>query len=189
MANILIEAGVRPYDVAVSPSVVFGMGERSFDVASRAICERRNEFHLLFVHADFGGRALQQNVTERREALVQAAVELCGFNEATAVYLSPLRELESWAIADKTAVELAFGVSRLPADLLPSDPRAAERHADPKSVLRAIGQHVGRRRPENAGILVRIAQEQRLEVLRSATSFQSFEEGLRSSLHDIGCFR
>jgi len=187
LEDILVDEGIRPYDVGITPSVEFGMNNRAFDAAASEICRRIAEFHLLFVHADYGGRALQQTIAERREALIQAAAFECAFDESTAVLLSPKKELESWAIADGQAVQAAFGVTSLPDGLIPLTAHQAETVADPKVVLSDISRYVGRRRHDGNAMLVRIAQEQRFAVLRGAASFREFEESLKLALRHIGC--
>lgn len=187
LEDILVDEGVRPYDVGTAPSVEFGMNNRAFDAAASEICRRLAEFHILFVHADYGGRALQQTIAQRREALIQAAAFECHFDESTAVLLSPKQELESWAIADGLAVQAAFGVTALPDGLIPASPQQAELLADPKSLLGEISRYVGRRRHDGNGILVRIAQEQRFSELRKAASFRDFEGSLKAALRHIGC--
>lgn len=183
---VLREEGVRAYDVGISPSIEFGVNNRDFASNAEEICARRSEFHLLFVHADSGGRSLRSSLEERREALVEAAVEKCEFDRGSAVLLSPQREMEAWAIADGAAVEAAFGVSHLPPKLLPRSPKEAERHHDPKAVLQEVSRYVGRRRNDVSGILVRIAQEQDIRRLREARSFAEFEDSLRLALKHGG---
>jgi hypothetical protein len=187
LENILVDEGIRPYDVGTAPSVEFGMNNRAFDSSASEICRRLSEFHILFVHADYGGRALEQTIAQRREALIKAAAFECDFDESVAVLLSPKHELESWAVADGLAVQAAFGVTALPKNLLPASPQQAELLVDPKSLLRNISRYVGRRRDSGSGMLVRIAQEQRFSELRKAASFRDFEESLKAALRHIGC--
>lgn len=185
LESILNEEGVRPYDVALAPSIEFGNHSRDFDEVAQLICDRRQEFDILVVHSDLGGRALATSVQNRREALVLRSSEICGFEQERAVMLSPKKELEAWALADGTAICAAFGITRLPLDLLPRSPKAVETLDDPKIALLDIGRFVGQRRPK--GILVRIAQEQSLATLRRLPSFQEFETSLRSALMHQGC--
>jgi hypothetical protein len=178
--------GNRPYDVGVSPAVQFGVEERRFEIVSAEICARREEFHILFVHADSGGRAQAQAIENRREALVRLAEKLCNFDRGSAVMLSPRRELEAWALSDADAIASAFGVGVLPPDTVPGAPEEAERLADPKAALREVGRRIGRRRDDSKGVLVRIAQAQRLDQLRKTVSFREFEEDLLRALRHVG---
>lgn len=180
--TVLREEGTRPFDVGIAPSVQFGLSERSFADAAIDICERRAEFHFIFVHADTGGRSQEMAISARREALIEAAVEQCDFDIRLAVYLSPRKELESWAVTDPSAINAAFGVSRLPNGFVPATPRAAEKLEDPKALLTDIGREVGRRKKVDTDILVRIAQEQDIYLLRQTNSFQEFEKDLRATL-------
>ncbi|WP_121064252.1 DUF4276 family protein [Chachezhania antarctica] len=187
--NILLNDGVRPYDVALTPSVTFGIPVRDFDTAADQICARREEFHILIVHADSGGRNLQKNIAFRREALVEKAVEKCGFEPSTTAFLTPIKELEAWAIADFEAVLAAFGAKSDPEGILPTTPKEAEALLDPKATLRDFSRSFSKRKNSDAGIMVRIAQEQNIEVLRNAASFLEFEESLKLALEHVGCIK
>ena len=182
--EIVRECGNRPCDVGEFPAVVFGIGDRSFDHVASEICARRSEFHVIFVHADLGGRGQAAAVAQRREQLIERAQEICGFDPRVAVMLSPEKELEAWALCDPTAVMAALGVNSIPDDLIPASPRAAERLLDPKAALDEIIGSVVRRRSQTRQILVRIAQEQSLDELRKANSFRAFEDCLRNVLRN-----
>lgn len=180
--EIIRNSGKRPCDVGEYPALELGIGNRSFDDVAAQICERKNEFHIIFVHADLGGRGQAANIAHRREQLIQKASEICGFDPRTAVMLSPEKEVEAWALADLPAVRRALGVNTISPDLLPNTPTAAERLTDPKASLDAIVRSVTSRRSSARNILVRIAQEQRIDELRRASSFQAFETSLRNAL-------
>lgn len=180
--EIIRECGRRPCDVGEFPAVEFGINSRSFDLVAEEICERKNEFHIIFVHADLGGRGQAANIAQRREELVQKARELCDFDPRIAVMLSPEKELEAWALSDRAAVQVALGVNALPGDLMPPTPEAAEKLADPKANLDVIVNSVVGRRSVSRQILVRIAQEQSISELRRAKSFKIFEGSLREAL-------
>ncbi|MBY8821870.1 hypothetical protein [Sphingomonas colocasiae] len=184
--EIIRESGRRPCDVGEFPAVEFGIGDRSFEHVAADICARKNEFHIIFVHADLGGRGQAANVAQRREQLIQIAHAMCEFDPRIAVMLSPEKEIEAWALADSAAVKAALGVNTIPGDLMPDTPAAAERLLDPKSNLNAIIRSVVRRRSSDRQILVRIAQEQSIDNLRRASSFRSFESCLREVLARTG---
>lgn len=173
---------LKPCDIIEFPAVQFGVRSRSFDKVSEEICARKNEFHIIFVHADMGGRGLAENLADRREHLIKLANDLCGFNPDFAVMLSPDRELEAWALSDETALRSALGVNSIPQHLVPASPTAAEALVDPKATLDNIIRSVVRKRPPSKQILVRIAQEQSLSELRKANSFKIFERSLRQAL-------
>ncbi len=187
--EIVRDCGKRPCDVGEYPALEFGIGNRSFDEVAVQICERKNEFHIIFVHADLGGRAQAVNVAQRREQLIQKAHEICGFDPQVAVMLSPKKELEAWALADAAAVKIALGVTEISPGLMPTTPTAAERLPDPKASLDAIVKSVTSRRSEPRNILVRIAQEQSIDELRRANSFRTFEASLRDALAHAGFLR
>lgn len=184
--EIIRECGKRPCDVGEFPAVEFGIDNRSFDGAAKEICARKNEFHIIFVHADLGGRGQAATVAQRREQLIQKAQELCGFDPRTAVMLSPEKELEAWALCDLAAVKAALGVKTIPSDLMPATPVAAERLLAPKVNLDGIVKSVVRKKSVSRQILVRIAQEQSIDELRRASSFKAFEECLRNVLRHCG---
>lgn len=184
--EIIRAAGKRPCDVGEYPASEFGIGNRSFDHVAADICERKNEFHIIFVHADLGGRGLAANVAQRREQLIQKAQEICCFDPQVAVMLSPEKELEAWALADLAAIKAALGVNAISRDLMPDTPSAAEKLPDPKASLDAIIRSVTNRRSSARNILVRIAQEQNINELRRATSFRTFEASLRNALGHTG---
>ncbi len=184
--KIIRECGKRPCDVGEFPAVEFGIGDRSFEQVARQICTRRSEFHIIFVHADLGGRGQAASVVHRREQLVQKAQEICGFDPRAAVMLSPKKELEAWALCDLAAVKIALGVKVVPDDLMPATPGAAEKLLDPKANLDGIVKNVARRRSSSRQILVRIAQEQNIDELRRADSFKEFERCLRQALERYG---
>lgn len=184
--EIIRAAGKRPCDVAEYPALEFGIKNRSFDDVAAQICERKNEFHIIFVHADLGGRSLAAGVRQRREQLIQKAQEICGFDPQVAVMLSPKKELEAWALADPAAVKAALGVKEISPDLLPATPTEAEGLQDPKENLDAIIKNATGRSSDSHNILVRIAQEQNIDELRRAVSFRDFESSLRIALNYAG---
>lgn len=184
--DIIRKCGKRPCDVGEFPAVEFGIGDRSFDSVAQEICARKSEFHVIFVHADLGGRGQAENVASRRERLIQKAQEICGFPPETAIMLSPEKELEAWALSDVDAIKAALGVNTIPSNLMPASPGAAEKLPDPKANLDAIVKSVVRKKSASRQILVRIAQEQNIDELRRLNSFKEFEEFLRKTLEICG---
>lgn len=146
----------------------------------------KNEFHMIFVHADLGGRGQAANIVHRREQLIRKAEEICGFDPRIAVMLSPQKELEAWALSDLAAIKTALGVNDIVSDLMPSTPDAAERLSDPKGNLEGIVREVIGKKSAIRQILVRIAQEQSINELRRASSFRIFEDCLRKVLAGCG---
>ena len=187
--DILLREGTRPITVPEGPALRLGVRSRQVDHVAAEICEGRDAFHLLFVHADTGGRALAVNIASRREAFAQAAYDLCGWPLDRTVQISPRHESEAWALADPGAICRALGYTGDKGPLgFPVTPRAAEKLPNPKAELDRIVQQVsGRRHKGTGGLLTSVAREQSLSTLRRARSFQSFEEELRSSLTTLGC--
>jgi len=184
--DIIRTSGRRPCDVGEFPAVEFGVVDRSFDKVAEEICARKNEFHIIFVHADLGGRGLAADVALRREQLILQAQSICGFDPQIAVMLSPKKELEAWALADLAAIKAALGVNTIPDDLMPATPSAAEKLPNPKANLNAIVKSATNKRSSARNILVRIAQEQSIDELRRAPSFEEFEVRLRYVLGQTG---
>ena len=129
---------------------------------------------------------MQGTIRQRREALLQQVLGFCEFDVQRAVMLSPVKELEAWALADIRAVESALGVNDLSEANFPSSPREAERLEDPKKTLDGIVQSISKRRKKPSQLLVRIAQDQDLGVLRRAPSFAEFESNLVVALRNSG---
>lgn len=190
LEDILAADGIRPVDVPSSPAVKIGLETREVNAVAAEICGNREAFHLLFIHADTGGRALQAGIANRREAFAQAAVALCEWPINRTALLSPRHETEAWALADGEAVCRALGFNGRPAELgLPRTPAAAERLQDPKAKLDEAARIVSARGYRNgaAKLLPLIAQEQQIATLRNCPSFQDFEASLRDSLASLGC--
>lgn len=186
--DILLSEGTRPVFVPTQPSMKLQRG--SVEEIAREICENAEAFHLLFVHADTGGRALEADIAMRREAIVDAAADLCGWRNDRSIFVSPRHEIEAWALVEAGAVCAALGLRRIPPELdLPRSPAAAERLVDPKAHLDRVARAVSGRRNRGTGgqLLTTIAQGQSLTVLRRATSFRAFEAGLRRALLTLGC--
>lgn len=184
--DIIRNHGVRPCEVGEFPAVQFGVNGRDFETVSEEICARKGEFHIVFVHADLGGRGLEAGIRNRREALIELARDKCGFDTSTAVMLSPKKELEAWVISDPAAIREALGVTELDQILVPRTANDAERLEDPKRALTAILDSVSVRRRSHNQVMVRIAQEQNFDALRQAGSFSNFEISLTGALKSIG---
>ena len=126
--QILSLKGIRPVQIPAAPSVRVGVQNRSIDKVAEEICENKDAFHLLFIHADTDGRHRENGIKSRREAYIETANELCGWPSDRTIVLSPRHEMEAWAIADGDAVCRALGYKGKPIELqLPASPLAAER--------------------------------------------------------------
>jgi hypothetical protein len=172
--------------------VKLGAKGRSVDKVAEEACAFKQALDVIFIHADTGGRNIEQGLANRAEAYCAALAAQCAWPFECCITITPRHETEAWLIADGEAVTGALGYNGSPVEVgLPRDARAAERLNDPKHVLAAAIELVaGRRRSRSIDILFpAVAQRQRLEVLRGSTSFIQFEARLRQSLRALGCIR
>lgn len=184
----LASEGRMLVDVPATPAIRLGRFGRSVANVAKEACEGSSAFHLIFVHADTGGRALAETLGQRGTAYCAAMAEACGLRCERCIVMTPRKEMEAWAISDSNAVLGALGFRGDPIGLgLPADPVAAERHTDPKTVLKDVLARVrGTRKKRTPPPFAAIAQLQSLELLRRAPSFESFFQDLRAGLMDIG---
>lgn len=162
----------------------------SADQFAAEACEAQEAFHLVFVHADTGGRALEDNLDERTTLYQNALNRRCGWPVERCVIVAPRHETEAWVLAHPEAICDALGYRGDPRAIgLPASAAEAERLIDPKLVLQqAIGAvRKGRRDSGDASqIFAAVAQRQRLDHLRGSSSFRQFERDLQSGLDHIG---
>ncbi|NGM51205.1 DUF4276 family protein [Caulobacter sp. 602-2] len=184
----MVIAGTKLPTIPTAPAVRFTRGS-SEKVAAEA-CAASEAFHLVFIHADTGGRSLEAGMGQRSTDYCQAMNDRCEWPMPRCIVIAPRHETEAWILADPQAVTSTLGYSGAPAAIgLPANAAAAERLADPKAVLHsAIVEVRGRRRAVDVTqVFPAIAQRQRLEELRRARSFQVFEDHVRRALNDLGC--
>ena len=189
MEELALSKGNRPVTIPVSPALRLGKNGREVQSVAAEICASSAAFHLAFVHADTGGRALEAGVDQRSFAYCQAAHELCGWDTDRCIVLKPRHETEAWVLADSAAVSEALGYSGKATDLgLPESASAAERLTDPKSVLSAAVEMAQGRRARRGGSQVfgTIAQLQSFAALRGSRSFRDFENQVCKSLQSLG---
>ena len=106
------------------------------DAVAREACDGREAFHVVFVHADAGGRGQRARLPERSTAYCMRMHEECELRRERCVLLRPASMMESWALADPKAVLDALGYLGAPAELgLPGGAEQAEVHPDPKGCL------------------------------------------------------
>ena len=168
MDEIILADGIRNSMIPSFPSIVFERGD-VMTVATEA-CKFRDAFHIVFIHADTGGRAQEQHLDDRSLAYCEAMHAVCDWNLARCVTVAPRHETEAWILCDPAAVMGALGYVGNPADLgLPIGAAAAERLIDPKATLN-LGMRAarGRRRVDSPITLYpAIAQRQNFNVLRA----------------------
>jgi hypothetical protein len=183
--DLIATSGDDLVEVPDIPAVKLGVSDRSIAAVASEVCTFKGAFDLLFIHADAGGRNLEQGLIHRAEAYCDAVYDRCGWPQTSCVTITPRHETEAWLLADSAAVTAALGYNGAPEQVgLPTDARAAERLVDPKSVLNgAIEAIIGRRRRQAVEFLFpAIGQRQDLAALRQSTTFCSFEERLRACL-------
>lgn len=184
----LAKGGKQLVDVPDRPALRIGRSDRTVQAVAAEACAARSAFHLLFIHADAGGRGLEAALANRSGAYCQAMHERCKYSLARCIRMTPRLEMEAWALSDPTAVLSALGYRGNPADLqLPADAQAAEAEVDPKSVLRsAVRRARGSRRRRSAPPLAAIAQNQSIDALDRSISFKAFLQNLQEGLQDLG---
>ncbi|AZO72158.1 MAG: DUF4276 family protein [Mesorhizobium sp.] len=190
MEDFLARQGVGVHTVPTTPAIELGVQGREIAKVAKEACDGRDAFHILFVHADTGGRALEDAMVTRSVAYREAAFAECALPRNRTVVIAPRREMEAWAISEREAVAAALGFRGDLAILrLPQTPQAAEAEQNPKAVLiRAVEAARGHRRSaRKQPPFAAIAQRQDLARLRLSTSFLAFENELREALVSLGC--
>ena len=187
--SIVSDLGVRPVDRPDAPALHLGQPNRAVEVVAMEACRSKDTFHLAFIHADTGGRNQEGGALDGRSvAYCRKMHEICDFPQPRCVLLRPRHETEAWALADPNAVLDAMGYRGPAAGLgLPSNPRDAEHHQNPKSCLASAVRRVSnnpRRRAHT--LLPAIAQRQSIAELRRSASFSDFESRLKTALQDLG---
>lgn len=188
MEDMIMLRGTRHSTIPPAPAVRLRRG--TVDRVAQEACTARDAFHLVFFHADTGGRALEADMAERSARYCEAMHAVCNWPLVRCVTISPRHETEAWILADPQAVTAALGYLGSPDSIgLPGDANQAERLSDPKAVLaEAMVQVRGRsRRLDVKQIFPAIAQRQSLAKLRQARSFAAFEASLLAALADLGC--
>lgn len=108
------------------------------------------------------------------------------------VAVVPVRETETWALADSECLLRILGTQRTARELgLPESAHELERLADPKATFKDIVQRArpgrrGRRRPAPASFLDLIGQEARISQLESLEAFRTFKDELDAALRLLG---
>jgi hypothetical protein len=189
MEDLLARRGRQSAVVPATPSIRLGSTNRSVAAVAAEMCKSREAFHVIFIHADTGGRSQEEKIDSRTVEYCEEAHRQCQWRTDRCIYLKPRHEMEAWALSDPAAVLKAFGYIGPANDLgLPADGKAAERLADPKIVLRNAAEKVrGRRRPGRTAVpFAAIAQNQSLNALRNCDSFGEFEANLESAFVTLG---
>lgn len=192
LRDLVDKEGDAPVEIPDTPAVTLGARGRSVAEVAKEACAARDAYHIVFFHADTGGRGVEGSIVNRSEAYCEAMASTCGWPASRCVTITPRHEMEAWVLADGAAVVGSLGYRGRPSDVgLPSDARAAERLRDPKQVLKAAIETVAdRRRAQGVHRLFpAIAQRQQLDLLRTSGSFRDFEQRLRVCLREMRCIQ
>ena len=184
----LVLAGTKLPTIPTAPAI--RISRSTVDQVAQEACDASSAFHLLFIHADTGGRGVANGIADRSSAYADAMAACCGWPKVQCIGIAPGHETEAWILADPLAVTATLGYSGAANTIgLPNGAVEAERLQDPKATLReAIQQVRGRRKPVDlAQVFPAIAQRQRLDELRRAPSFRTFEANLKVALHLTHC--
>jgi len=190
ISEIILQEGLRNIDVAEQPVLRLGRFGRAVDSVAQEACSASGAFHLMFVHADTGGRALEEGLENRSTAYCLAMNTQCNWPCERCIVAAPRHETEAWAMLDRNAISGALGYTGdLLALGLPRNAAQIERLVDPKSTLNGIISSVrGRRRSDSAyDLYPAIAARQEIIELRNARSFRTFETQVRDGLKSLGC--
>ena len=187
MEDIIAGRGKRHSTIPPTPAI--RLKRDAVDVVAREASNARDAFHLMFIHADTGGRKVETALEARSGRCCEAMHAMCDWPPVRCITITPRHETEAWVLADPDAVTASLGYVGSPGSIgLPADANEAERLVDPKAVLAAaVNQVRRRRRPFSARqMFPAIAQRQSLAKLRAATSFATFEIDLLAALADLG---
>lgn len=163
------------------------------EATARAAAAESGGYHVLFLHLDRGGAALQQD-RSHTERLVQTVQEVVP--DRVLVKVLPVQETEAWALADGDALRAAFRTRLSDQRLgLPGTPAQVESVTGPKERLNEIYRRTrssrrrGSARPSARQFLDAIARQIQLDRLRLIPAFQAFEAELTDALRSLGHIR
>ena len=190
MTDLVTRFGTRNSSIPLSPAATLKRGTVTY-IAEEA-CREREAFHLVCIHIDTGGRALEGALAERHESYAEAMARICGWPIERCIQIAPRHETEAWVLADPGAVAGALGYKGdLAAIGLPTGAAEAERLPDPKATLDHAARLVRGRRslPPASHLFSAVAQRQGLDHLRRSNSFVRYEADMREALASLGCVR
>lgn len=193
--DLCVQHADRPIEVAPvlelhSPSGSDGTPRE--DRIALAATESAAAWRLLFVHTDGEGDP-QAAYLQRVQPAVERVRSSLGPTYAV-VGVVPVRETESWILADGDALRVAFGTTLQDQELgLPSPLHLAEGIRDPKAVLRRAHKETNptrtRARTGAAVFLSIIGEQVSLPKLRHLPSFAKLETDLMDALRAMRLLR
>lgn len=163
---------------------------RAERIAHRAV-ELHGGFHLLFVHADAGTDPSGAREL-RAEPGISLALSRTSSAQRAGVPVVPVRETESWAIADLEAIAAASGGGgRLREVEQARGSAPVESVADAKALLdqlvaAASPRRRSRRQLRGRDLLEALGVDARLSSLRTCPSFVELEAETAAALEGIG---
>ncbi|MEH6702284.1 DUF4276 family protein [Parasphingorhabdus sp.] len=190
MEDIALRRGNRNITIPTKAAVLLGEHGRGVDDVAIEARASQEAFHIIFIHADTGGRGLEQNLDHHSVAYCQRLNSLFAFSTDRCVTITPRHETEAWILADPYAIASALGYQRSPDTIeLPKNAVEAERLVDPKAELnRCVNLATGnRRRTPVARLIPLISRNQSLNALRKSKSFRDFESKLVTAMISLGC--
>ncbi|MCK2097449.1 DUF4276 family protein [Thauera aromatica] len=154
--------------------------------------EARGAWRIVFIHTDGAGSAERARATCAQPAIDRLAQELP--NDGVGVAVVPIRETESWALADGDAIRKVFGTLLSDSALgLPRNAPSVETMLDPKKALDDAflkTNPTSRKRRHGASpMLNALGESVSLERLRLLPGFQALEHELRQELEGLGILR
>lgn len=189
---IVSTEGLFEVEIPLSCSVPLGSNGRDVESVAAEACDARDAFEIVFIHADTGGRNLEDGIQNRGAAYIQRMNDHCNLRIDRSVLITPRHEVEAWILADRKALLKTLGYRDDANNLgLPTTATAAERIVDPKaSLMSAIATIYGRRKSKKRRLnFSAVAINQNIATLRGSDSFSLFEENLRTSLRTFGIIR
>ena len=159
--------------------------ERSIERIAAQLCAAQgNAADLFCIHQDADSR----NKLERKHSFVQEikrkAYDFCQLPSSRCVALIPLRETETWLLADPAAVCYSLGIKRVPAEIQPGFGKP-EDIEDPKERLRTLCESLLGRRRNSPLSFPRVAELIRFGELRRLPEYRRFEASFVEALQSI----
>jgi hypothetical protein len=94
--------GPRLPTIPLEPAI--RLRRASTDKVAEEACGAKDSFDVVFIHADTGGRAMEQKIHDRGAAYCLAMQIGCGWPGDRCVVIAPRHETEAWVLADPQAV-------------------------------------------------------------------------------------
>lgn len=154
--------------------------------------EARGAWRIVFIHTDGAGNAERARTTCAQPAIDRLAQVLP--NDGVGVAVVPIRETESWALADGNAIRRVLGTPLSDEALdLPRNAAEVETRPDPKKTLHDVFLKTNptsrKRRQGVAPLLNALGESSSLERLRRLSGFQALEHELRLGMRALGILK